>query len=59
MLNLKCFPAGGFDPSVRKIPWRRALTTHPSILARESHGQKSLAGYSPWGSKGLDGTEAT
>ena len=49
MLNLKCFPAGGFDPSVRKEqdPWRRALTTHPSILARESHGQKSLAGYSP------------
>ena len=24
---------GGFDPWVRKIPWRRARTTHSSILA--------------------------
>ena len=29
------------------------------FLPRESHGQKSLAGYSPWGHKELDTTEAT
>ena len=25
------------------------MATHSSILARESHGQRSLVGYSPWG----------
>ena len=30
-----------------------------SILAWESHGQRSLAGYSPWGCKELAMTEAT
>ena len=24
------------------------MATHPSILAGESHGQGSLAGYGPW-----------
>ena len=28
-----------------------------SILPRESHGQKSLAGHSPWGRKESDTTE--
>ena len=28
------------------------MSTHSSIfLPRESHGQRSLAGYSPWGRK--------
>jgi len=27
------------------------MATHSSILAGESHGQRSLAGYSPWGCK--------
>ena len=27
------------------------------FLPREPHGQKSLAGYSPWGCKELDTTE--
>ena len=31
----------------------------PVFLSRESHGQRSLAVYSPWGSKELDKTEAT
>ena len=30
---------------------------HSSILAGKSHGQRSLAGYSPWGHKELDMTE--
>ena len=28
-----------------------------SLLPRKSHGQRSLAGYSPWGHKELDKTE--
>ena len=35
------------------------MATHSSILAGESHGQRSLAGYSPWGHKESDMTEAT
>jgi len=37
------------DPWVRKIPWRRAWQPTPVFLPGESHGQRSLAGYSPWG----------
>ena len=43
-----------FDPWVRKIPWRRARQPTPVFLPGESHGQRSLAGYSPWGHKELD-----
>ena len=31
----------------------------PVFLPGESHGQRSLAGYSPWGCKGSDMTEVT
>ena len=31
----------------------------PVFLPGESHGQRSLAGYSPWGCKELDTTEVT
>ena len=48
-----------FDPWVGKIPWRRAWQPTPVSLPRESHGQRSLVGYSPWGRKELDTTEAT
>ena len=34
-----------------KIPWRRAWQPTPVLLPGESHGQRSLAGYSPWGRK--------
>ena len=40
-------------------PLNEVMATHSSILARESHGQRSLAGYSSWGCKELDTTEAT
>ena len=33
------------------------MATHSSILAWESHGQKSLVGHSPWGPKELDMTK--
>ena len=45
-------------PWVRKIPWRRAWLPIPGFLPEKSHGQRSLAGYSPWGHKELDTTEA-
>ena len=37
----------GFNPWVRKIPWRRAGQPTPVSLSGEPHGQRSLAGYSP------------
>jgi len=46
-----------FDPPVRKIPWRREWQSTPVFLPGEFHGQRSLAGYSPWGCKELDTTE--
>ena len=36
-----------FDPWVGKIPWRRPWQPTPVFLSGESHGQRSLAGYSP------------
>ena len=41
----------GFNPWVGKIPWRRTWQPTPVFLPGESHGQKSLVGYSPWGHK--------
>ena len=48
----------GFDPCFGKIPRRRAWQPTPVFFPGESHGQKSLVGYSPWGRKELDTTEA-
>ena len=51
--------AGGsrFDPWVRKVPWRREWQPTPVFLPGESHAQRSLMGYNPWGCKELDITE--
>ena len=46
-----------FDPWEGKIPWRRAWPRTPVFLPGESCGQRSLAGYSPWGGKDSDTTE--
>ena len=40
-----------------KISWRTAQQPTPVFLPVESHGQRSLAGYSPWGHKESDMTE--
>ena len=40
-----------------KIPWRRKWQPTPVFLPGESHGWRSLVGYSPWGRKELDMTE--
>ena len=47
----------GFYPWVGKIPWRREWQLIPVFLPGESHSQRSLAGYSPWGHKESDKIE--
>jgi len=47
----------GFDTWVRKIPLRRKWQPTPVCLPGESHGQRSLVGYSPWGHKQSDMAE--
>ena len=45
-----------FYPWVGKIPWRREWLPTPVSLPGESHGQRSLTGYSPWGHTESDTT---
>ena len=47
----------GFDLWVRKIPCRRIWQLTSGFLPGKFHGQRSLAGYSPWGCKESDMTE--
>ena len=47
----------GFDLWVGKIPWRREWLPTPGFLPEEFHGQRRLAGYSPWGRRESDTTE--
>ena len=35
----------GFNPWVKKIPWRRKWQLTPASLLGKSHGQKNLVGY--------------
>ena len=49
----------GFDPWFEKIPCRRKWQLSPVFLPGKSHGQRSLAGYSPWGCKESDTIEVT
>ena len=44
-------------PEVGKIPWSRKWQPTPVFLPGKSHGQRSLAGYSPWVHQELDTTE--
>ena len=45
---------GSISPWGRKIPWRRKWQPTPVFLPGKFHGQRSLAGCSPWGSKEWD-----
>ena len=47
----------GSDPWVGKIPWRRKWQPILVFLPGESHGGRSLVGYSPWGRKESDTTD--
>jgi len=49
----------GFNPWVRKIPWRRVRQPTPVFLHGESHGQRNLVDCGPQGHKELDTTKAT
>ena len=40
-----------------KIPWRRKWQLIPVFLSGESHGQRSLMDYSPWGREESDTAE--
>ena len=53
------FNAGnlGLILGLERCPWRRKWQPTPVFLPGESHGQRSLVGYSPWGQKELDTTE--
>ena len=42
-----------------RFPWRRKWQPIPVFLPGKSHGQRSLAGYSPWGHTESDMTEVT
>ena len=43
----------------REDPQEESMATHPIILAGESQGQRSLAGYSLWDCKQSDTIEVT
>ena len=49
----------GFDSSIGKVPWRRTWQPTPVFLFGESHGQRSLVGYSLQGCKESNAIEAT
>ena len=65
LMLLKDFPGGSEvkNPPARqemqvqslsqKYPLEKEMATHSSILPGKSHGQRSMTGYSPWGSHGV------
>ena len=59
--TVKClaYNAGdlGSIPGSREILWRRKWPPTPVLLPGESHGQRSMVGYSPRGRKESDTTE--
>ena len=44
---------------VRKVPWKRIWQAPSVFLPGESHGQRSLTGYSLWSLKESNTTEVT
>ena len=55
--NLPAMQESQVNPWVGTILWRRKWEPTPVFLHGESHGQRSLVGYSPWGCKESDMTE--
>ena len=49
------------ETSVQSLGWEdpleKEMGTHPVFLPGESHGQRSLVGYSPWGGKEMNMTK--
>ena len=48
----------GSIPGLGRVSWRRTWQPTPVFLPGESHGQRSLMGYSPWGHNESDMTKA-
>ena len=47
----------GLIPGSGRSPWGRKWQPTPVLLPGQSHGQRSLLSYSPWGLKELGTTE--
>ena len=47
----------GLIPGLERFSWRREWLPTPIFLSGKFHGQRSLAGYSPWDHEELDTTE--
>ena len=49
------------ENQVRSLSWKdplaKGMTTTPVFLPGESHGQRNLTGYNPWGCKESDMTK--
>ena len=55
--NLPTMRETQVQPLGQEDPLEKGMASTPVFLPGESHGQKSLVGYSPWGCKQLDTTE--
>ena len=55
--NLLAVQEIGSIPGLGKIPCRRKWPPTPVFLPGEFRGQRSLAGYNPWGRKEWDTTD--
>ena len=49
----------GSIPQSGRFPWRRKWHPTPGFLPEESHGQRSLIGYSPYGHTDSGTSEVT
>ena len=52
----QCWRSRGFSGWVEEMSWRRKWQPTPVFVPGESHGQRSLVGYSPLGRKESDMT---
>ena len=53
---VKNLPANAGDTGLipgQEDPLEKEMATHSSVLDWETHGQRNLAGYSPWGRKSV------
>ena len=55
--NLPSMQETCFDPWIGTIPWRKEWQPTSVFLPGESHGQRTLADFSPWGHEEMDMTE--
>ena len=57
MKNLPAMQETSVQSLGREDPWEKGMQTTPVFLPGKFHGQRNLAGYSPWGCEELDKTE--